>query len=445
MNEVMVASIRSILAGVVGWGLFLLWRRFAREDLATWVVGVGFLVRSVLSTVLFFVSWMELPVGRALQLGNGLWFFANDGVAYLNTADRLLGRGLLYVVVGDRDEAAFVYVQLVAVAKLVLGPHVSSGLMINLFSFLAAALVIARWGREALCPRHAVIALFALSLDPSFILWSTQPLKETLFSWLVVLFSYAIWKSTRMIVLPREELDIAAVTKLAMLLTVTVYLMGGVRWQYGLVILVAFVPISTWSAALPGRSGLWWRLMYAFGFFVPMSLAYTLSRPGSLEARFVWFKNLPAWLVRYVEGNRTTFEELFSGASTINAGRVIESLPFSDVLARGAMALMPRAVTESLGLATAAGGRGLWLFAELDTLFLAGFVFVVLRLAWLGRPLRLTRTPIMGFLLTLLLVTLPMLYVVSNFGSLLRYRMMLMLPILLIPLTIRQADEPNSG
>src|SRR5206468_7500143 len=64
-------------------GLFFLWRTARPSD--RWlrlVVAAGFLGRAVSGQLLFWVSWARLPIARSLQLGDGLWLFAEDGLTY---------------------------------------------------------------------------------------------------------------------------------------------------------------------------------------------------------------------------------------------------------------------------------------------------------------------------------------------------------------------------
>jgi hypothetical protein len=104
-------------------------------------------------------------------------------------------------------------------------------------------------------------------------------------------------------------------------------------------------------------------------------------------------------------------------------------------LVSGAAAVvLPRVVGEALGLFHVGGGRGMFWFTELDTLvFDAVLLCAIFVLARRFAPA--LRNP-MAWLVVLftLLVGVPLVYTVTNFGTLIRLREMIYLGILLAPL-----------
>jgi hypothetical protein len=91
-----------------------------------------------------------------------------------------------------------------------------------------------------------------------------------------------------------------------------------------------------------------------------------------------------------------------------------------------------------LGLVRIGGGRGFWLFADLDTIVFDLVVFLALFLCVRGIVRRERRvTPL--FVLVLLVfagLTGPMIYTVTNFGTLFRLREMVYVLAALLPLTL---------
>ena len=88
---------------------------------------------------------------------------------------------------------------------------------------------------------------------------------------------------------------------------------------------------------------------------------------------------------------------------------------------------LPRAVAQRLGLVQIGGGRGFWLFADVDTLLfdaviLIAFGYCLRRLV--RRERRATPLFIMAVLMFVALCG-PMSYTVTNFGTLFRLREML--------------------
>jgi hypothetical protein len=107
--------------------------------------------------------------------------------------------------------------------------------------------------------------------------------------------------------------------------------------------------------------------------------------------------------------------------------------PVKRIVATAAVTFLPRFLVELLGLAHVGGGHGLWLFVETDTLaFDAVLLFAVV---WSVRARRGV-TPLWIMLALLFVITtVPVIYVINNFGTLVRTRQMIYLIAALLPLT----------
>ncbi|HET8774901.1 MAG TPA: hypothetical protein VFP80_13960, partial [Thermoanaerobaculia bacterium] len=119
----------------------------------------------------------------------------------------------------------------------------------------------------------------------------------------------------------------------------------------------------------------------------------------------------------------------------------------SRIVTGFAAMFLPRFLGESLGLIRVGGGRGLWLFAEVDTLL---FDFVLLyaivscaRSLWRGRA-KLTATFVFC-LLVFAMTAGPMLYTVNNFGTLFRLRLMVFATAVVLPVTLRYVTLRDEG
>ncbi len=98
---------------------------------------------------------------------------------------------------------------------------------------------------------------------------------------------------------------------------------------------------------------------------------------------------------------------------------------------------LPRTVAQALGLVRIGGGRGFWLFAELDTLVLDGLL--IFSIVVCARSLRTHSriTPLFMLLLIVFFATAgPLAYTVNNFGTLFRLRQMLYAILAFLPLTL---------
>lgn len=100
---------------------------------------------------------------------------------------------------------------------------------------------------------------------------------------------------------------------------------------------------------------------------------------------------------------------------------------------------VPRTIAEALGILNVGGGRGLWLFAETDTIFLdlvlLYTIFSCVRNLRSGRS-QITAT-FVWCLLLLIMTAGPMVYTVNNFGTLFRLRLMVFFLVAILPLTLR--------
>jgi hypothetical protein len=111
----------------------------------------------------------------------------------------------------------------------------------------------------------------------------------------------------------------------------------------------------------------------------------------------------------------------------------LRQLPFDHVIATAAVTFLPRTLVELLGIAHVGTGRGQWVIVEIDTLaFDAVILFAVLYVVRARR--RLTALTV-ALILMFCLTTIPIVYVLNNFGTLFRLRQMLYMIAVLVPLT----------
>jgi hypothetical protein len=107
------------------------------------------------------------------------------------------------------------------------------------------------------------------------------------------------------------------------------------------------------------------------------------------------------------------------------------------LIAGVAALVLPRALAVKLGLVSMSGGRGLWWFAEIDTLFFdaiaVGTLFVLVsavrKRKWLDPML------LYAICVTVMIAGL-IAYTISNFGTLMRHREMVLAGIVLIPFIV---------
>ncbi|HEX7190046.1 MAG TPA: hypothetical protein VF381_00610, partial [Thermoanaerobaculia bacterium] len=121
-----IAILQSILTIAACYGLWRSWRAFDGDSRASHIITAGFLIRAFGAQVLFWVSWLRLPIARPLQLGDGFWFFALDGTWYLEYARELLGRGAKAILFIGGNYASRIFTQWFALFAGAFGPVAST-------------------------------------------------------------------------------------------------------------------------------------------------------------------------------------------------------------------------------------------------------------------------------------------------------------------------------
>lgn len=118
---------------------------------------------------------------------------------------------------------------------------------------------------------------------------------------------------------------------------------------------------------------------------------------------------------------------------TSRTGRIVTGM---------AATFLPRAVAQRLGLIVVEGGRGFWLVADADTVVLdALLIFVIV---FCIRSFRRTKRVAPAMLLVLvstIVIGGPIIYTVSNFGTLFRLRQIIVLLLCLVPLVMTLAPR----
>ena len=429
------AVVQCLFLAVAGALLFLLWRRIDRIDRVTGsMVAVGLVGRLVLGQALFWVSYREL-IPRGLHLGQGVWFFGQDGLYYLEIGTLVARQGLSSIVLHTWSTQTPTYLDVMALSLYLFGCVASVAVLLNAFFYCGSAWVIARWpsGPESLRARRFAIAV--LTFYPAGVLWSLQALKDPMLHFLFVAFTGAAafwhraWSGNGR---PARMLGAGGA------LVLSFYLLTGSRWYLGLALLgamVLFLPLAI-AATTRGRRVaaavssllLFATLAGAFeiaaGRFLPPGVR-NLIRPSAPDTGF-------AGAAQEVE----TLREGFSGTSAQTELRLRPSAGAPERWLAGLAAIVvPRTLIEAMGLFHIGGGRGLFWFADLDTLLFDAVLIAAVLFVWRERSRNL-RIDAVFWLITLsgIAVLIPMVYAITNFGTLFRSRGMILVAAVLLPL-----------
>lgn len=473
--------IQAVLVVGAGIGLFWLWRLAApSERWLRYIVAAGFFIRAIVGQVLFWISWARLPIARGMQVGDGLWSFAIDAQVYGPFANQAAAHGLWAIITFSRTAPSVMYIQALGLTNWLFGTVTSAGLLLNLFCYLGMIALLVRWPFQTPAARNAAaIVIAAISLSPAFVLWSLQPLKDTFFQFLVVAFvaSCAWWQ--RAWSMPDHT---ASRIGIGVLLSVLMFALAGIRWYFAFALIIAtslflFLtafrtaarPIVAFSAAIVLPIVFCRLLVAAAAPYMPPQLIAVMAPSTTIGT----IPQLPVALIGGIDSARDGFQRSGGKTAIIDASTpataepvvtVAPHLPPQAVAPRRhqpakptaqptappapptsrtsrlfsgiAATVLPRTVGEPLGFFHIAGGREMLWFTELDTLiFDLSLLLAVTAVALRFRAS--LRNPMTWLIVVLtVLVGGPLVYSITNYGTLFRLREMIYLGLLFTPLAV---------
>ena len=299
------------------------------------------------------------------------------------------------------------------------------------------------------------------------VLWSTQPLKDPMFLCAIVLF---LWSMQRFALANRRRPRPWMLSlSMGIVVVVSVSIISGIRWYFSVFVLGAFVLHSfLTTVASPGRrTGI--VLSHVVVLVAAMlASAYVAQRelPDDI-AHYMSFGVIESeqmGILELVDSSRKGFET--TPASTqIRPGVVVpghemaaavspteasttpptnerridrsELPPALGFVAAAIAAVTPHAIAERLRILNIKGGRGLWVFADMDTVWFDLILAAALVAIWEGRRKGSLRDPMVLSLAALAVVVGgSLLYVITNFGTLMRHRGIVGMILVLVPLAV---------
>jgi hypothetical protein len=413
----------------------------------------GVLGRATAGIALFWISLLHLPILPSLQMGDGFWVLAPDGMSYYNSAVIGAQHGLSTISSTSPSPA---YVRLLAIALRICGETPLTAVLLNTVAYaMSCAICVLMW------PRHPngyargtrAIAIAALSFTPSLLLTSTQPLKDQVFALLIV----AVVACLRMGLMAAEVGGSAALGRTTMAVagaSVAIFLISGIRAYYGLFVVLATASVMvTMIMWLPIRR---WALHVATTVAVIVVLWTAFTYGGGPYAepyrQLIWAElhipdNKPSLSMAAapLDSARDGFVATGGGTNIVRkrtptGNQTVERLMDG---ASGLMALfVPINILRRLSLVTIAGGRGLLVITDIETTLLDLTIAVQLWLVWRQWKRGHSDVLFLAFVLTLAVaVMVPMAYVVTNYGTMFRMRVMYVIPLWLAGASIARAGH----
>jgi hypothetical protein len=421
------------------------WTRTTSPILAT-ILAAGILVRIVLGSLLFVISYFGLPFFTRLQLGNGFWTLALDARSYFEDAARAVHFGISSIPAGS---ASPTYVRLLTVWMQCVGISPASAVALNVVCYALAAVLIVS-ASHAVLPK--AMALGAVTVSPALIIFGTQALKDSVCLLLIVLAMTGV----------RLWVDMLGHTNAhpwrngilgTVCLSAAVLGFGGIRAYFALFIVASVC--ATALASIVMACGRIERLKVLASYTTLVSLLWVMFVVGA-GAYYAYYGNVlraavgsPLRPIAELDGARTGFVAT-GGATAVVAGSGSDDLmplqidashmTTSGILGRAvrlvrgcAVMFVPISLLRSLSLVSFSGGRGLLLVTDVDTLVMDAALLCSLLLLFRNRHL-MESMPVAIFALVLAGVTaLSMAYVVTNYGTLFRLRLLAVTSIWVLP------------
>jgi hypothetical protein len=295
------------------------------------IVGIGFLIRALGGQALFWVSWLRLPIARSLQLGDGLWFYAVDAHGYMRYAEAILRAGPTAVFWIDATYPSHFFVQVLTIGAAAFGPVASVAILLNTLAYLTTCLVIVRVAPPSGPARlPCLVALAAVTFGPGAILWSLQPLKDTVLTALAVAMvgACAAWQSAWSE--PDRRVAQRRIGTSAAGMLVFMYAIAGTRWYFGAIIWIACAAFLVLTAIAARR-----RWMAALAALVVFLLLAQSLRLGGADDISPWMRRQldPRTAIAGLRLSEVTAElgdvrrgfDSTPGASTIASGRALSA------------------------------------------------------------------------------------------------------------------------
>lgn len=466
-----IAQFGNVAAAVlVGWLLLKGYRSIRRHSQVLGrIVAAGILARAAVGLALFWISYLQLPVAASFHSGDGFWQLALDARGYYQLATLGAAETLRDV----ESVPSPVFMRTLVLWMSLVGVSPASALFLNLSLYVVLMLALVwyykpadDWRRDLPC----TVGVAAYSFSPALLLHSTQPLKDNLACTLIGFACLGVLAIKGVIY---RESDTAAVRVLALgvlVLFAATFGMAGIRWYYAAMMLGA-VAMVLCVFAIRGRSTPW--LPYVRGCAVvlaAMSVGF-LAGVGPTYRQFLLETAIagPQSVAAIVEDSRTGFVK--AGGRT-NIGSDLTAVPphphgpaqsprsvpvtrvsnapthYLKALSLGAAFLfLPISLIAATSGIALEGGQGLLPFVDIDTIFQDAAIVCIFALLWNRRRDIGTRLPFVVFALVLSLASaVLMAYVVTNVGTMVRLRLLAMVPLWLLGMALSarlRADLPT--
>jgi hypothetical protein len=431
-----VAAIGLVAMGLL-WACRFVYRR---SRVAGLMFAAGVCVRVASAAFFLSVSYFTLPFLTGLQMGNGFWTLAPDAQEYYRLAGLVAERWQATITPG--------YVAPLGLWMRVVGVNPASPVLFGLVMFaLAVVTLVAAFGQNR---THAAqqalhLGVAAVSFSPMPVYAGVFGLKDVFFTTLVVVMGVAYLTLLAGAAWTRATLGAHLLAAAGG--TLAVWLIEGTRSYFAILMWLAMAVTYAGCliAGVPSRR----RAVVQAAVVLPV-LALVIAL--GLEPNYPRFvrrivASIPGAVLerRAAEANggldeldrRREAIDNYGGNSMLSrAGDRSTETGRLEGLAVGLGGLLiPSTVLEPLGGVDLNIGRSARLIADADTVVFDLTAAGILWLLFVNRR-QIAPVPLLFGLALAVLVSLPLAYVMTNYGTLIRLRLMVSAPIWLLTLAL---------
>ena len=467
----MVQLVHVVFAVAIGWTIVRTLRQIrSLSSVAGTMLAAGILVRVLIGLGLFWTSYLDVQQFDSLHSGDGFWVLMVDARGYYNSAATAVERGFDTISPGS---ASPFYVKTLAVWMHIVGISPAVGLYLNLCLYVGLVTVLIRaykpvneWRRDL----PLLVGIGAFSFSPIMLINGTQALKDDLFATLVTMVCIGVLLVLRS--LASRDFLAARSSHLGVgsaVLILAAYGISGIRDYFVVIVWAVLAVVMAMFATRQPRQRL---LGYAVGAATVLGALWTAYALGAgpyyrgpTMGRIVRVASgqsapapmlgtemsSPSDVVKVIEHARTGFE--LTGGATNVAGA---ASPAEEACSSCRPGVSERAAALGVGLATIfvpisllkalqivqfSGGRALLPIADVDTVFLDASLLLILGLLYSRRRVIGGRLPFVVFAVGVSVATAMLLgYVVTNFGTLFRIRLIVAVPIWTAVIALSESD-----
>jgi hypothetical protein len=467
MTALRIVVVVTVLVGLVK----LCTGTFEKSRVLGVIVSLSVVLRALVGFGLLAAAHSNAAFLRAAQAGGGFWTLAPDARVYFELASRVAAHGPSSVGMGIPSP---VFVTALGMWLWATGVTLASVVLFNIACYAATAATIVyaihQVGDSRWTELMGALVLSSFGFSPLLILATSQALKDPLFVFLIVLTCVSTLRSFELL-RSSSPWSVIRVLGCVSIMLLGMYGITGIRPYYGFFLWLAYgagvLGLACVSAGMlrvrVGLCGLaiFWLLWVSFTADGETYYQRLVARTIGIQIPTISWLSRSApppsavdlgALANDVAGFRQGF--IRSGGNT---NLVDDDIPHStsgspamrvlNAVGVGTSAMfVPISVLRFLSIVTFHGGRGLLVVTDIDTIFLDITLVVGLVAMYRGRARWLDNLSAVAFLVVLIAISGGLLaYVVTNFGTLFRLRMLTIVPAWIAPVTLCRASGSRAG